>query len=159
MISDFEVYGVRRYGGFKPSPYTNKEKTMKITAHAEGTPREIATQLKAIAANFEGGSTEAGPKKKKPAKVEDEEEFDDEDSDAYMDSKESDEDPEVDAEETDDEDDSEPTKKDVLSALKKFAARGPKYADKAKATLSKFKVKHVDDLHKKHYPAVIAALK
>lgn len=127
---------------------------MKITAHAEGTPQEIATQLRAVANNFDSMSSEsATPARagKKAAKVE--EEIDEELLESEI------EIPVDDSTEETEESDDAPTKKDVLAALKKFASRGETYAEKAKATLKKFKVKHIDDLPAKSYSDVIKALK
>lgn len=59
----------------------------------------------------------------------------------------------------DEEEETGPTLKDVTTALKKFSARGAEYASQAKAVLKKYKVKHVDELPKNSYAAVIKAVR
>lgn len=51
------------------------------------------------------------------------------------------------------------TLEDVKTALKKYASKGETFKDKAKKLLTKWKVKHVDDLPTESYSDIIESLK
>jgi hypothetical protein len=139
---------------------------MKITAHAEGTPKAIATQLRAIAANFDGGTNEEEtigdeiPEDHKPegrnrgrprnavkaAAVEE----------TYEDSETSFEDdtPEEDGGEED-----PPLSKYTLAtvkkALKAYVMSGKTEQERAKKFLKKCGAGHIDDLSPKYFAEAI----
>lgn len=94
-------------------------------------------------------------------KVKEETFGDDEDTDSEMEMSDEEMDSETetdDADVSDDEETDGPTLKDVTNALKKYAAKSTKHAEKAKAILKQFKVKHVDDLPESSYAKVMKSL-
>ena len=140
---------------------------MKITAHAEGTPKEIATQLRAIAANFDGETTEEetetettekpegrnAPARGRPrnavkaAAVEETEEEEENTETTFEDDM------------PEEEEETPPPSKynlaQVKKALKAFVIGGKPEQERAKKFLKKCGAGHIDDLSPKYFAEAI----
>ena len=140
---------------------------MKITAHAEGTPKAIATQLRAIAANFDGETTEEetetettekpegrnAPARGRPrnavkaAAVEETEEEEENTETTFEDDM------------PEEEEETPPPSKynlaQVKKALKAFVIGGKPEQERAKKFLKKCGAGHIDDLSPKYFAEAI----
>lgn len=130
---------------------------MKLTVYAEGSAKEVAEELRTVAATLDGGKAVAAEKtekvsKKKKKEEAEEEEFDLGDAEETEEETETEEEEETEVEEEDD-----TTIEDVIGAFQKYAKKHSR--EKAAKVLAKFKVKSVRDLKPANFSQVLGLLK